>query len=56
MISDIANNSDFALSDYLFPLSYRYSQKEISNNEKKYQEIIRRFDQGDIEFSKLWLL
>ena len=55
-LPDIDKNGDLAMGDYPFPLRYRYPQTEMSNNSEKYQKAIIRLDQGDTEFSKMWLL
>lgn len=39
-----------------FPLRYRYPQTEFKNNATNYQSAIGKLDQGDTEFSKMWLI
>ncbi len=39
-----------------FPLRYRYPESEFKNNSVNYQSAIGRLDQGDTQFSKMWLL
>lgn len=39
-----------------FPLRYRYPESEMKNNSANYQAAIGRLNQGDIEFSKMWLV
>jgi hypothetical protein len=55
-LPDIDQNGDLPLGDYKLPLRFRYPQTELNNNAEKYQEAIGRLDQGDTEFSKMWLL
>lgn len=39
-----------------FPLRYRYPESEMKNNASNYQAAIARLNQGDTEFSKIWLV
>ncbi len=39
-----------------FPLRYRYPESEMRNNAANYQAAIAKLNQGDTEFSKIWLV
>jgi len=39
-----------------FPLRFRYPETEMANNRTNYDVAVSRLDQGDTEFSKIWLL
>ena len=39
-----------------FPLRYRYPETEMKNNAANYQAAVSKLDQGDTQFSKMWLL
>ena len=41
---------------YKFPLRFRYPETELNNNAENYQTAVERLDQGDTEFSKMWLI
>ena len=39
-----------------FPLRFRYPETELANNATNYKAAIAKLDQGDTEYSKMWLL
>lgn len=49
-------NRDLSPTVNQFPLRYRYPDNEFKNNAANYQTAISKLDNGDTEFSKMWLL
>lgn len=49
-------NGELKLTVNPFPLRYRYPESEMKNNAENYQTAIGRLNQGDTEFSKMWLV
>jgi len=52
----IEANGNLSSGLYKFPLRFRYPETELNNNAENYQEAVGRLDQGDTEFSKMWLI
>jgi hypothetical protein len=50
------NNGELKTTINPFPLRYRYPESEMKNNAQNYQIAIGRLNQGDTEFSKMWLV
>jgi hypothetical protein len=49
-------NGNLSSGLYKFPLRFRYPETELNNNAENYQIAVDRLDQGDTEFSKMWLI
>jgi len=49
-------NGNLSSGLYPFPLRFRYPETEFNNNAENYQNAIGKLDQGDTEFSTMWLL
>jgi hypothetical protein len=49
-------NGNLSSGLYKFPLRFRYPETELNNNAENYQNAVSRLDEGDTEFSKIWLI
>ncbi len=49
-------NGELSNGLHLFPMRFRYPETELANNTANYQAAIAKLDQGDTEFSKMWLI
>lgn len=52
----IEQNGYLSSGLYKFPLRFRYPETELNNNAENYQTAVDRLDEGDTEFSKMWLI
>ncbi|MCE1198579.1 MAG: SusD/RagB family nutrient-binding outer membrane lipoprotein [Marinilabiliales bacterium] len=49
-------NGELSNGLHAFPLRFRYPESEMNNNSANYNAAIAKLDQGDTEYSKMWLL
>ena len=52
----ILQNGHLGTGNYKFPLRFRYPDTEMVNNAVNYKAAVAKLDQGDTEYSKMWLI